>query len=191
MRKCTVEGCETGAMSNGLCQTHYGQASGANQTAAKTAKEARPKASILRRVGCKIDGCAGDNWARGLCRVHYRQAAYLGTLVEIGDASKRHVASPPESTHEGPHGYIWRQLPGRRVYEHRYVMEQHLGRKLERWETVHHKDGDKANNELDNLELFSAVPQSAGQRPVDMAKYLLTKHPDVLREVAAELGLAS
>jgi len=32
-------------------------------------------------------------------------------------------------------------------------MEQCLGRKLEPWELVHHKDGDKANNVIENLEV--------------------------------------
>lgn len=39
------------------------------------------------------------------------------------------------------------------VYEHRYVMECHLGRCLSHNEVVHHKDGNKLNNSLDNLEL--------------------------------------
>lgn len=38
--------------------------------------------------------------------------------------------------------------------EHRYIMQEHLGRKLERWEVVHHKDGNKRNNDIDNLELM-------------------------------------
>lgn len=39
--------------------------------------------------------------------------------------------------------------------EHRLVMEAHLGRRLERNEVIHHKDGDKSNNALTNLELMS------------------------------------
>ncbi|KZX63212.1 hypothetical protein A3710_17365 [Stutzerimonas frequens] len=37
--------------------------------------------------------------------------------------------------------------------EHRALMEQHLGRKLEPWELIHHKDGNKTNNDIANLEL--------------------------------------
>lgn len=36
-------------------------------------------------------------------------------------------------------------------YEHRLVVEKHLNRILREWETVHHIDGDTANNMIDNL----------------------------------------
>jgi hypothetical protein len=40
------------------------------------------------------------------------------------------------------------------VYEHRLVMEKHLGRYLKPEEVVHHIDGNPGNNVLDNLMLF-------------------------------------
>lgn len=41
--------------------------------------------------------------------------------------------------------------------EHHLAMEDHLGRKLQRNEIVHHIDGDKRNNSIENLHLCSNV----------------------------------
>ena len=43
--------------------------------------------------------------------------------------------------------------PTRYILEHRYIMEQHLGRYLDPQEVVHHKDHNPSNNTIENLEL--------------------------------------
>ena len=46
------------------------------------------------------------------------------------------------------------------VKEHRYIMEQYLGRKLKENEIVHHKDGNKLNNDISNLEVMTRSEHS-------------------------------
>jgi hypothetical protein len=52
------------------------------------------------------------------------------------------------------------KVNGIKCDEHRYVMEQYIGRKLSRYECVHHKDGDTRNNDISNLEIISLEKHS-------------------------------
>lgn len=39
------------------------------------------------------------------------------------------------------------------ILEHRLNMAKYLGRSLEKWESVHHVDGNRSNNDISNLQL--------------------------------------
>jgi hypothetical protein len=67
-------------------------------------------------------------------------------------------------------GYMRLYIDGKHIGEHRYVMEQHLNRKLTRDENVHHLNGNRSDNRLENLELWN-TSQPCGQRIPDKVKW--------------------
>lgn len=116
---------------------------------------------------CSLDWCDRRHYAHGYCKLHY-------------DRDRR--GYPLDAPHWAQHcgewgpwyltnrGYVSRSLThnGKRMaqLQHRFVMEQHLGRPLLRSEEVHHKNGVRHDNRLENLELWSKS-QPAGQRVED------------------------
>lgn len=76
-----------------------------------------------------------------------------GTVFGV---SKRAKWGEGTGVYTDSHGYIHEYDPVRHkfVRQHRLVMERMLGRLLEKWESVHHKNGKRADNDPENLELF-------------------------------------
>lgn len=86
--------------------------------------------------------------------------------------------SRPGEGHIRYDGYRAISVDKRNVLEHRHLMEQHLGRPLAKHETVHHINGVRHDNRLENLELWSKSHPS-GQRVADKiawAKAFLTEY---------------
>lgn len=125
------------------------------------------------------------------CRSLYRRRDYRSKHPDQGITRQ-----------EYNRGYVRIVIPGKgdapsyQTLEHRYVMEEHLGRRLLPEETVHHINGQRNDNRLSNLELFSSQ-HGPGQRVIDKVRFaieILRLYPDFARAegvMLTELGHSS
>lgn len=76
------------------------------------------------------------------------------------------------------YGYINIKTDKGWLREHVHVMEEHIGRRLFPNESVHHKNGQRDDNRIENLELW-ATSQPSGQRVEDLLNWadeIITKY---------------
>lgn len=108
---------------------------------------------------CQIPSCERRSDAHSYCAAHYARLRKLGDPALID-----YEIVPSWSLNRS--GYLVAMIKGRSISQHRHVMEQHLGRRLVAGETVHHLNGDRVDNRIENLELWS-TNQPPGQRIPD------------------------
>jgi hypothetical protein len=131
-----------------------------------------------RYYACLCD-CGEQSVARG-AQLRNGNTRSCGCLQReaVRRTSKARAALPGERRYVNPGGYVMvrdpkhvHAHPNGYVAEHRKVMSDHLGRALRPDEKVHHRNGRRADNRLDNLELMVCHPK--GQRVVDVVPWAL------------------
>ena len=187
-RACAVAGCDRRAVTRGWCHGHYLRWSRSG--------DLRTDVPLSRPVNdtCTVEGCGRGAHSAQYCRTHYRRLSLYGdplaggpVRVVSGGGSLSHgywmVPVRPEQRHLVPDGRT-------KELEHRLVMAEVLGRPLTADETVHHRDGDRLNNDAANLELWSTA-QPKGQRLADKlaaARRLLGRYePDLASALGWDL----
>lgn len=124
---------------------------------------------IKRDKLCAI--CTEPHSSHGYCQKHARRFRLYGDPLAY--------APVKDSKPVIKDGYVWLYRPEHPncdkkgfVSEHRLVMSEHLGRELLPHENVHHKNGQRDDNRIENLELWSKS-QPAGQRISDKIRWAL------------------
>lgn len=190
---CAYSGCSDSPTSCGYCAAHYQRL--------RTGRAM--DGPLLRRRNqpidfCLIPGCRKRPTTRGMCPMHYQRWRH-GTPIDAPLKKEARLGRGP-GFWIGDDGYVRRVVPegtpgsyyaGRRntkrprkpvfvMLEHRYVMQEFLGRALLQTETPHHIFGDRSDNRLERLELWT-TSQPQGQRVVDKVVFaveILTLYPE-------------
>ena len=73
-------------------------------------------------------------------------------------------------------GYIAININGKYELEHRYIMAKYLKRDIAKNEHVHHKNGIRTDNRIENLEILTIAEHSKLHHPgKDKTKWIRTK----------------
>lgn len=172
---CSVEGCGRPRQGGDWCATHYYRLRARGDVKADI-----PVGRLIRPsrpwVVCSVDGCGRRGRRRGWCQTHWLR------WKTTGDPQPHIPIIRRGGGHLNEHGYMMITIEGHPRSQHRWVMEQTLGRPLLPTENVHHLNGVRHDNRLENLEIWE-TSQPSGQRVDDKIKWaleLIDRYPDVV-----------
>jgi hypothetical protein len=172
--QCSVKDCARRPRGNGMCSMHWLRAKKGYEL------EAPVQPRLMNTplgVTCSVPECDVRPSSRGLCPGHASQRD-RGMIDAQGNKLRDRLPSGRPRSKErwissGRDGYILVWAPEGHpharcdgtIFEHRLVMEKKLGRYLEDWELVHHKDGNRQHNDEGNLELLDGRARKGPGHP--------------------------
>lgn len=128
--KCSVQGCEREEKYGGMCGMHY----------KRNWRHGNPNVNLspVPKIGCIVEGCDLPHESKGYCNTHYNRMYKYNRTHRI-------LNKKGNGTFDR-NGYTVIWVDGRRMYQHVYLAEKALGKRLPVGAIVHHMNLNKKDN---------------------------------------------
>jgi len=167
-KNCNIKGCERKHLATGLCQMHYGRKYRQGDPNVKKKKQKKPPCNLL--VNGEV--CGKPHASFGFCSRHYNSLRRHNDPLEVERLKIAKVIDENRYRTVARRGHPNAKGVKGAIAEHRWVMSEDLGRPLLPGENVHHINGIRSDNRIENLELWS-TSQPYGQRVEDKVEWAL------------------
>lgn len=133
-------------------------------------RNGKPQSERCHPCGAKVGGSVKSAHYRGKDHWHWNGGR---SVTKLGYVEVWVDPSDPFYSMAGKDGY---------VLEHRLIMARHLGRCLDYSETVHHRNRNKQDNRIANLELLNRSDHSSLLKEIQRLTDRISELEDELRK---------
>lgn len=155
-KNCSIIDCNKIVYCKDLCTLHYARKK-------RYGDPNSPSLHSVRQEKCIVDECDNKWFSKGYCEKHYQRWRKYGdpNIMLRNENGKGTIDDS---------GYKRFKINGKVISEHKIIMETYLNRELLPEENIHHKNGNRLDNRIENLELWN-TKQPSGQKIEDKIKW--------------------